>query len=213
MKHLIKVALIALATVAAYFVYGFTSQVAPWPVAVAAAGSLVGTYIGLAFAAIPERQRGRAGLVAKGAMLIEAAYGSLYVLALQYPAFFAAPPWFVAVPIAVLHGAAFSVLAYFVSLFVVHEAAQEPAQPAQPDAAQLITLLVERLSAAPQLPVPQESYARPEAQRTQPVVVASDAPGAAGCPECGRLPSRMQRQTAAQHGGWRCQGCGTKVQQ
>jgi hypothetical protein len=175
---------------------------------VAAAGSLVGTYIGLAFAAIPERQRGRAGLVAKGAMLIEAAYGSLYVLALQYPAFFAAPPWFVAVPVAILHGASFSILAYFVSLFVVHEAAQEPAQPAQPDALQLVTALVERLSAAPQLPAPQESYARPQAAQTE---RSQPAPMPETCPACGSAASTMQLRTAAQHGGWRCRGCGAKV--
>ena len=81
MHHLIKVALVALATVAAYFVYGFTAAVAPWPVAVASAGSLVGTYLGLAFADIPARQRERASRVALGAMLIEACYGTLYVRA------------------------------------------------------------------------------------------------------------------------------------
>ena len=110
MHHLIKVALVALATVAAYFVYGFTAAVAPWPVAVASAGSLVGTYLGLAFADIPARQRDRANRVALGAMLIEACYGTLYVLNLQAPAWFVAPPWFVAVPLAVLHGASFSII-------------------------------------------------------------------------------------------------------
>lgn len=213
MKHLIKLALIALATVAAYFVFGFTSSVAPLPVAVAAAGSLVGTYIGLAFATIPDRQRARAGRVALGAMLIEAAYGSLYVLALQYPDFFAAPPWFVAVPVAILHGAAFSVLAYFVSLFVVNEAesAQEPAHAAHGDALDAVRLLVQELRsvpALPALPAPQEQFARPEPahiQRTQPVTMPQS------CPACGCAGSTMQRRTAAQHNGWKCKQCGKKV--
>ena len=210
MKHLIKLALVSLATVAAYFVFGFTSSVAPLPVAVAAAGSLVGTYIGLAFATIPDRQRARAGRVALGAMLIEAAYGSLYVLALQYPDFFAAPPWFVAVPVAILHGAAFSVLAYFVSLFVVNEAesAQPAAHAAHGDALDAVRLLVHELRSVPALPAPQEQFARPEPahiQRTQPVTMPHT------CPACGCAASTMQRRTAAQHNGWKCKGCGKKV--
>lgn len=218
MKHLIKAALFALAAVAAYFVYAFTSQVAPLVVAVAAAGSLVGTYVGLAFADIPVHQRARAGHVALGAMLIEAAYGSLYVLSLQFPGFFAAPPVWVAIPLALLHGAAFSILAYFVSIFVVHEAAQpaapvaQPAaQAAQPDALELLRLLVAELRSAPALPAPQESYARPADERTQPVAGPSMPAIPERCPSCGHGASRMQLRTAAQHGGWRCAGCGEKV--
>lgn len=128
MKHLIKVALVCLASVAAYLVYGFTSQVAPWYVATGAAGSLVGTYIGLAFAEVPIPQRPRAIQVARGAMVVEAIYGFLFVLSVQSPEVFHAPlSLWISVPLAGLHGAAFSILAYFVSLFVVHERA-DPAQ-------------------------------------------------------------------------------------
>ena len=233
MKHLIKLALVSLATVAAYFVFGFTSSVAPLPVAVAAAGSLVGTYIGLAFATIPDRQRARAGRVALGAMLIEAAYGSLYVLALQYPDFFAAPPWFVAVPVAILHGAAFSVLAYFVSLFVVHEAesAQEPAHAAHGDALDAVRLLVQELRSVPALPAPQEQFARPMVVPPPPPVVpvvpppvvvhmAATTPQTADpwrCPACGATATTGQRGAAKTHGYYYCKGsngepCGKKIE-
>lgn len=122
MKHLIKVALIFLAAVAASYVYGFTALIAPWYVAAGAAGSLVGTYIGLAFADIPPEQRSKAMSVAWAAMVIEALYGVLYVLSVQSPEVFQAPlSLWLSVPLAILHGAAFSVMAFFVSLFVVHE--------------------------------------------------------------------------------------------
>lgn len=122
MKHLIKLALVCLAAVAASLVYGFTALVAPWYIALGAAGSLVGTYIGLAFADVPAEQRDRAIYVARGAMVVEALYGFLYVLSLQSPEVFQTPlSLWLSVPLAALHGAAFSILAYFVSLFVVHE--------------------------------------------------------------------------------------------
>src|SRR5688500_5928715 len=125
MRHLIKLALVFLAAVAAYFVYGFTIHVAPELVAWLAAGSLVGTYIGLAFADIPQHQQARAQWVARWACGIEAAYGVLYVLHEQSPEWFAAPlPLWASVLLACLHGAPISVLAYCVSLFVVHGHAQ-----------------------------------------------------------------------------------------
>lgn len=122
MKHLIKIALVLLAGVAAYYVYGFTRLVADEWVAIGAAGSLVGTYIGLAFADIPLSQRSRARVVAQGAMAIEAIYGTLYVFQRQSPEVFASPlDVRLSFALAVLHGAAFSILAYFVSIFIVHE--------------------------------------------------------------------------------------------
>ena len=164
-RHLIKIALFLLAAVAAYYVYGFTSLVAPPLFAVGAAGSLVGTYVGLAFADIPTRQRQRASHVAKGAMVVEALYGVLYVLSLQSPEMFRAPlSLWISVPLAALHGAAFSVLAYFVSLFVVHERSEtEPTPADRRDEAIIVTLnrLVDRLElpAAPRLPDLQETKA------------------------------------------------------
>lgn len=122
MRHLIKVALTLLACVASFYVYGFTALVAPWYVALGAASSLVGTYIGLAFADIPPEQRNKAMGVATAAMIIEALYGVLYVLSVQSPEVFRAPlSLWLSVPLAFLHGAAFSVMAFCVSVFVVHE--------------------------------------------------------------------------------------------
>jgi len=61
------------------------------------------------------------------------------------------------------------------------------------------------LSGAPALMAPQASYARPVAQRTEPVLMPQMT-----CPICGTAASRMQLVTAPQHQGWRC-SCGHKV--
>jgi len=211
MRHIIKVALVLLAGVAAYFVYGFTAQVAPLPVAILAAGSLVGTYLGLAFADIPDGQQRNAVRVAWAAMGVEAIYGTLFVLSLQYPAFFHSPPVWAAVPLAALHGGAFSVLAFFVSLFIFH-GQRDGAVVTSPEE-RVAVILAEALRpmlAPPALPEPQATYPRalaveaPEA--AQPVAMLPEA-----CPACGTEPTRMQARTAAQHSGWRCQGCGKRV--
>lgn len=124
-QHLIKLALVALAAVAAYYVFAFSVQVMPWPVAMFAAASLVSTYIGLAFADVSHDQRQRAIRIAAAAMIVEAAYGLLYVLSLQSPEWFAPPlPWYLSLVLAALHGGAFSVLAFCVSLIVVHHDTQ-----------------------------------------------------------------------------------------
>jgi len=131
MRHLLKLALLMLAGVASYYVYGFTVQVAPFPIALGAAGSLVGTYVGLAFADVPSDQRSRAMYVARAAMIVEALYGFLFVLAQQSPEWFAVPMHpALSIALAALHGAAFSVLAFFVSLFIVHERGGLPETPA-----------------------------------------------------------------------------------
>ena len=214
MKHVIKIALVLLAGVAAYFVYGFTVQVAPPWIAGLAAGSLVGTYLGLAFADIPEGQQVNAVRVAWAAMGVEAVYGTLFVLSLQYPAFFHSPPWWAAVPLAALHGGAFSVLAFFVSLFIFH--AQRGAVAAGSPEERVALILAEALRpvlmpAQPAaLPEPDATYARAQQQPTpeaaQPVLTLPEA-----CPACGTEPTKMQARTAKQHGGWSCKGCGKRV--
>lgn len=180
MTHMIKVALVLLASVAAYYVYGFTSLVAPLPIAVGAAGSLVGTYIGLAFVSIPDGQRRNAQRVAWSAMLIEAVYGTLYVLSVQAPALFVAPPVWALLLLSVLHGGAFSVIAFFVSLFVVQQGS--PAAP-QPDVAALLTLLLERHAA---LPAPASSMPRPQEAYPAPVQASTTTTKAYFCPRCER---------------------------
>lgn len=213
MKHLIKVALVLLAGVAAYLVYGFTADVAPWAVAALAAGSLVSTYIGLAFADIPDGQQQNAVRVAVAAMVVEALYGTLFVLSLQYPAFFAVPPVWAAVPLAALHGASFSVLAFFVSLFVFH--AQRGAGVVTSPEERVALILADALRplleapAHPALPEPQANYPRAEQVATpvaaQPVLTPQTV-----CDVCGHQASEMQLRTARQHKGWRC-SCGRKV--
>lgn len=167
MHHLIKAALFALGSVAAYLVYAFTVAVAPWWVAAGAAGSLVATYVGLAYARIPPHQQQRARRVARGAATVEAAYGTLYTLSVLAPEVFAPPlSLWLAVPLAVLHGAAFSVLAYFVSIFVVYEDAAVEAPPAP----QPLTIEVKlpewaALPAQPSYPTPARVDATPIATR------------------------------------------------
>lgn len=162
MKHIIKLAMVALAVVATYYVAMFTAQVAPLWVAVAASGSLVCSYVGLAFADIPQAQQRQARAVAVAAMVIEALYGFLYVLHVQSPAVFAAPlPLWLSVPLAALHGAPFTVLLYFVSLFIVHGNQSAPSVTAtatRDDAivaslaslTQLVDVVVARLDTDPQ---------------------------------------------------------------
>lgn len=59
------------------------------------------------------------------------------------------------------------------------------------------------------LALPEASYPRPQAvepQRSQPVLTLPQA-----CPACEQAASPMQLRTAAQHGAWRCKGCGKRV--
>ena len=123
MRHIIKLALFLLAAVAAFFVYSFTIKVADELIAYLAAGSLVGTYIGLAFAEMPTRKQQRtATAIAWCAMVIESVYGLLYVLSVQSPELFTPPlPVLFSVVLAALHGSAFSVLCFSVSMFVLGE--------------------------------------------------------------------------------------------
>lgn len=213
MKHLIKLALVLLAGVAAYLVYGFTAAVAPSWVAALAAGSLVSTYIGLAFADIPASQQINAVRVAIAAMVVEALYGTLFVLSQQYPAFFALPPVWAAVPLAMLHGASFSVLAFFVSLFVFHaqrgvSAVSSPEERVALILAEALRPVLQAPAQAAQLPE-QASYPRAQAvaepEAAQPVLMPQTA-----CEVCGQVASEMQLRTARQHSGWRC-SCGRKV--
>lgn len=69
-----------------------------------------------------------------------------------------------------------------------------------------LALMDEQTRALGALPAPQASYPRPEAQRTQPVLTLPEA-----CPACGQAASAMQLRTAAQHGAYRCKGCGKRV--
>ena len=211
MKHLIKLALVLLAGVAAYLVYGFTAAVAPSWVAALAAGSLVSTYIGLAFADIPATQQINAVRVAIAAMVVEALYGTLFVLSQQYPAFFALPPVWAAVPLAMLHGASFSVLAFFVSLFVFHaqRGAGVVSSPEERVALILADALAARLPALPE----QASYPAPRQVHdagTQAVHTPNKAARIYACPSCGQSLSQGQYGAAVRHG--HCRDCPPALQ-
>lgn len=206
MRHLIKIALVLLAGVAAWLVFGFGSAVLPLPVAALSAGSLVATYIGLAFADIPQSQQARAIKVAWAAMVVEALYGTLYVLSLQYPAFFAQPPVWAAVPLAMLHGASFSVLAFFVSLFVFHGQRDGSAIVSPEERVALIfaETLAARLPALPE----QAIYAAPRLAHdpgTQAVLTPNKAARVYACPSCGASLSQGQYGAAKRHGT--CRQC------
>lgn len=201
MQHLIKLALVALASVAAFFVYGFTALVAPWYIAAAAALSLVGTYIGLAFAAIPKHQRERAQWVAWGAMLIEAIYGTLYVLSVERPALFVAPPLAADIAISILHGAAFSVLAFFVSLFVVHGQSEEPTSIADEVANKVVAILPSPMLALPK----QEHYPAPVVMAPQAVATTSEAAQIYACEHCGSTLTMGQYGAMRRYG--KCKHC------
>ncbi|MEI6180999.1 MAG: hypothetical protein WCP31_09600 [Chloroflexales bacterium] len=213
MHHLIKVALVLLASVAAFLVYGFTTLIAPWPVAVFAAGSLVSTYIGLAFADISVGQQHNAVRVAVAAMVIEALYGTLYVLSGQYPAFFAAPPWYAAIPLAALHGASFSVLAFFVSLFVFH--AQRSAEPVEPVEVRIASILAGILAGtAPAVPE-QARYPAPallndagNVASIQPIETPQTAHRTYCCPQCGSSLNQQQYGAAVRY--HKCKQCPSK---
>jgi len=216
MHHLIKVALVLLASVAAFLVYGFTALIAPWPVAVFAAGSLVSTYIGLAFADISAGQQHNAVRVAVAAMVIEALYGTLYVLSGQYPAFFAAPPWYAAIPLAALHGASFSVLAFFVSLFVFHAQRSNTAHQ-EPVEVRVATILAEALAASrPALPE-QPHYPAPTLLNNggniaaiQAIATTQTAHRTFCCPYCAATLTQGQYGAARRHG--HCRQCPPSVQ-
>jgi hypothetical protein len=207
MRHAIKVALFMLAGVAAFLVYGFTDQVAPMGIAILSAGSLVLTYIGLAFAEIPQRQQHNARRVAWAAMIVEALYGTLYVLSHYYPAFFAAPPWYAAIPLAALHGASFSTLAFFVSLFIFHERQRAMPAHAPADPEDTVKLLVDALKQIGSVP-PQPVYPRPELVDTGALQAAPKATRATriyACPSCGHTLTQGQYGAAVKYG--RCQNC------
>lgn len=195
MKHLIKLALVLLASVASYYVYEFTAMVADRWIALGAASSLVGTYVGLAFAEIPGEQRNRAQLVAWAAMLIEALYGTLWVLHRQSPELFVPPlPIGLSVALAVLHGASFSVLAFFVSLFVFHAQAKQAGPVVRTDTEAMLGICRDMLAEI-----------RMERAAAHPFPEPAGEPKMYPCPKC-EQPLTQAAYGAAQRWG-RCYQC------
>jgi hypothetical protein len=120
-QFIIRSAMVLLAVVAMFLVYDFSLHIFPWWVALLSAGSLVGVYIGLGWAPIPQERHKLAIGISALAMGIEMVYGTLAGLARLSPDWFAMPlPTWAIIALALLHGAPFTVLLFFVSMLVLH---------------------------------------------------------------------------------------------
>jgi hypothetical protein len=121
MQFIIRSAMVLLAIVAMFLVYDFSLHIFPWWVALLSAGSLVGVYIGLGWVPIPQERHKLAIGISALAMGIEMVYGTLAGLARLSPDWFAMPlPTWAIIALALLHGAPFTVLLFFVSMLVLH---------------------------------------------------------------------------------------------
>jgi hypothetical protein len=120
-QFIIRSAMVLLAIVAMFLVYDFSLHIFPWWIALLSAGSLVGVYIGLGWAPIPQDRHKLAIGISALAMGIEMVYGTLAGLARLSPDWFAMPlPMWAIIALALLHGAPFTVLLFFVSMLVLH---------------------------------------------------------------------------------------------
>jgi hypothetical protein len=120
-RSIIQFAMVLLAIVAMFLVYDFSLHIYPWWVALLSAGSLVGVYIGLGWAPIPQERHRLAIGISGLAMGIEMVYGTLAGLARLSPDWFAMPlPAWAIIALALLHGAPFTILLFFVSMLVLH---------------------------------------------------------------------------------------------
>jgi uncharacterized membrane protein YfcA len=90
-QFIIRSAMVLLAIVAMFLVYDFSLHIFPWWVALLSAGSLVGVYIGLGWAPIPQDRHKLAIGISALAMGIEMVYGTLAGLARLSPDWFAMP--------------------------------------------------------------------------------------------------------------------------
>lgn len=224
MRHLLKLSMVLLASVAVFFVYSFTAQVAPWYVAVVSAGSLVSVYLGLAYTPIPRSQRRFAISISALAMLIEMLYGILYVLSVQAPYLFEPPlPMWADIALVVLHGAPFTLLLFGVSLFIVHN--QHDPQHLSTEERIVITLdqqaqILKQLAAAPD--AERMLWAHNTAGHTSQAPSASQpdamqAPNANQHASDASKPDAMQALNANQHVSdagqerYICPNCGTTL--
>jgi hypothetical protein len=120
-QFIIRSAMVLLAIVAMFLVYDFSLHIFPGWVALLSAGSLVGVYIGLGWVPIPQERHKLAIGISALAMGIEMVYGTLAGLARLSPEWFAMPlPTWAIIALALLHGAPFTVLLFFVSMLVLH---------------------------------------------------------------------------------------------
>lgn len=116
-----------LALAAAYGVYEFQREFVPSLVALISAAAFELTYLALAFVETQDRRRAQA--VAVAAVVVSVLYNSLSALFHKAPGLLDAPDLWAVVALAVLHGAPLAVIAYNLSVLLMHEhPAHESAQ-------------------------------------------------------------------------------------
>lgn len=163
MKHLLpRLALVMLALTAAYGVYEFQATFTPAWVAFVSAAAFELVYISLSVLETPDRRR--ATMIATTAVAVSVIYNSLAALFTRQPDLLINTPLWANVALVVLHGAPLAIVAYNLSVLLVH--ARTPAEQARNDAeheritmeqftitAGRITTTVRQLSAVTGIPV------------------------------------------------------------
>jgi hypothetical protein len=110
-----------LALAASYGVYSFALLFVPAPVAIVQAAAFELTYVGLAvLIGLDERQRGRAGLISIGAVVVSILYNSLAGFFHRRPDALAELAWWADGILSALHGAPLALVAYFVADLLLH---------------------------------------------------------------------------------------------
>lgn len=128
MKHLLpRLALVMLALTAAYGVYEFQATFTPPWVAFVSAAAFELVYISLSVLETPDRRR--ATMIATTAVAVSVIYNSLAALFTRQPDLLIGTPLWANVALVVLHGAPLAIVAYNLSVLLVH--AKTPAEQAE----------------------------------------------------------------------------------
>jgi hypothetical protein len=114
-----RLALVMLALTAAYGVYEFQLVFVPWWIALASATAFELVYVALAVLSTPDRRR--AAAIAFTAVGVSVVYNSLAALFTRRPELLNAPPLWADVALATLHGAPLAIVAYNLSVLLVHQ--------------------------------------------------------------------------------------------
>jgi hypothetical protein len=114
-----RLALVMLALTAAYGVYEFQLVFVPWWIALASATAFELVYVALAVLETPDRRR--AAAIAFTAVAVSVVYNSLAALFTRRPEALANTPLWADVLLAGLHGAPLAIVAYNLSVLLVHQ--------------------------------------------------------------------------------------------
>lgn len=110
-----------LALAASYGVYRFAAMFVPEWVAIVQAAAFELVYIGLAVVKLSPDQQRRAQAISIGAVVVSMIYNSLDGLFHLRPALLDAPPLWLHVSLALLHGIPLALLAYLVADLLLHQ--------------------------------------------------------------------------------------------